>query len=57
MPEGEKMRRAVRWISAEKEAHPERSRSALAQEAELKFDLTPKESMYLHRLMREEIKP
>jgi len=47
LPEGEDLRRAVKWISAniqEGSAHPV---SKLVQEAIFKFDLSPKDSEFL----------
>ncbi len=47
MPEGEAIRRAVKWISASLEEHPEKSPQSFVQEAVLRFDLSPKEAEFL----------
>ncbi len=47
LPEGEQLRRAVRWVSAQRLENPDASLLALIQEACLKFDLPPKESEVL----------
>jgi hypothetical protein len=44
LPEGEQMRRAVRWISEKRENDPEASLLKLIEEACLKFDLPPKDA-------------
>jgi len=47
MPEGEAIRRAVKWISAELEEDPKKQLKKLVQEAVSRFDLTPKETEFL----------
>lgn len=54
IPEGEKLRRAVRWVSQEIQSNPEASLIKLAGDAALKFDLTPKDSDFLIRLYQKE---
>jgi hypothetical protein len=44
LPEGEQLRRAVKWISDERSDHPETSLSELIGDACLKFDLSPKDA-------------
>jgi hypothetical protein len=44
MPEGQRVRSAVRWISEHLKADQSRAVMPLVHEAALKFDLTPKES-------------
>jgi hypothetical protein len=41
MPEGERVRSAVRWVSEQLKADPSLSIMPLAHEAAQKFDLTP----------------
>jgi len=48
-PQGDKIRKAVRWLSDMCREHPEKSRAALVKEAEIRFDLTPRECAYLDR--------
>ena len=47
MPEGEAIRKAVRWISAHIEENPGISLQKLVQDAVLRFDLSPKEAEFL----------
>ncbi len=51
MPEGEKIRKAVRWVSEKRQQEPDKSPSAIADEAILQFDLDPNESEYLIRFV------
>jgi len=47
MPKGEKLRQAVKWISAELESSKEESLLTLIEKASLRFNLSPKEEEYL----------
>jgi hypothetical protein len=44
IPEGEQMRKAVKWISDYRSEHPKASLFTLIDEACLKFDLSPKDA-------------
>ena len=46
-PEGEDLRKAVKWISEERKFNPEIQTSKLIEEACLKFDLSPMDAEYL----------
>ena len=46
-PKGEALRQAVKWISEQLEEDPDRKTSALIQEACTRFNLTPKDEVYL----------
>lgn len=46
-PQGDKIRKAVRWISDTLREHPEKSRAMVVKEAEIRFDLTPRECAFL----------
>ena len=46
-PSGEKMRNAVKWLSEMTQAYPDKSRQDIINEAETRFDLSPKESQFL----------
>jgi hypothetical protein len=52
-PEGESLRKAVKWISEEEKAGSTRSRQQLMEAACLKFNLTPMEAEYLARSFKE----
>jgi hypothetical protein len=47
MPEGEALRRAVKWISAELSDNPDKSVQKLLNEAVTRFDLSPKDTEFL----------
>jgi hypothetical protein len=47
---GENLRRAVKWISEERQYHPDRKYRSIIEEACLKFNLSPVESEYLNKL-------
>jgi len=51
-PEGENIRKAVKWLSAERQANPKVSALKLVDEACLTFNLTPAEAAYLDQLAR-----
>ena len=46
-PKGEALQRAIRWISSERDAHPERAIGTIVQEAGPRFNLTPIDAEYL----------
>ena len=48
-PTGDRMKKAITWISDMVQSHPEKSRSQIISEAEIRFDLSPKECDFLHR--------
>jgi hypothetical protein len=48
-PEGEEIRKAVKWISDERQYSPEKTTKQLIEAACLKFDLSPLEAEYLYR--------
>jgi hypothetical protein len=51
-PKGENIRQAIRWISQEKEDDPGKPFSKLIQQACLRFNLTPKDEIYLESFYR-----
>jgi hypothetical protein len=54
MPEGEAIRRAIKWISAELSENPETPASKYVNETILKFDLSPAEADFLIRFYKGE---
>lgn len=46
-PPNEKLRKAINWISEETLTRPEKARTKILKEAELRFDLTPLECEFL----------
>jgi len=53
-PEGEALRKAVKWVSEEQKYNPETPLATLLREAGLKFDLSPKEAEFLFRFFMKE---
>jgi hypothetical protein len=49
LPEGEALRKAVRWISERRREIPPPPLSLLVEEACLKFNLSPSDSEFLYR--------
>jgi len=47
LPEGEQLRRAIKWISDMRSENPRAGLPNLISEACIKFDLTPKDSEVL----------
>ena len=54
MPEGDAVKKAINWISENRQAHPETPVHQWVEQAGLRFNLTPKEQEFLHRFCREE---
>jgi len=46
-PPGDKIRKAVRWMCDVLAEHPEKERLAVIREAEIRFDLSPRECRFL----------
>ncbi len=55
-PEGEDLRKAVKWISEERKYNPGTTIKALIEDASVKFNLSPKEEDFLLRTLLEEKK-
>ena len=49
LPSGDKIRKAIIWISEMVQLHQEKSRKQIISEAEMRFDLSPKECDFLNR--------
>ena len=52
-PKGEDLRRAVKWVSEEREYNPEKEVKTIVQEACMKFDLSPIDADFLLRHLLE----
>jgi hypothetical protein len=52
-PEGENLRKAVKWIAEENKAGSAKTRQQLMEDACLRFNLTPVEAEYLSRSLKE----
>lgn len=51
-PQGEKLKKAVKWISEKRKKEPDASPVKLVDEAGFQFDLSPKDSEFLLRLIK-----
>ena len=54
LPEGEQLRKAVRWISEERQTRENANLAKLIDEACIKFDLSPADTDFLFRFFTEE---
>ncbi|MBW2011723.1 MAG: hypothetical protein JRG68_08730 [Deltaproteobacteria bacterium] len=52
-PEGEDLRKAVKWISEERKSNPGKNLNQLVEDACLKFDLKPADADFLSRFIIE----
>ena len=55
-PKGEDLRKAVKWVSDERQFNPGKASKTLVEEACMKFDLSPKDADFLLRYLLEEKK-
>ncbi len=53
MPQGDDIRKAVKWIAENLEANPQQSRTKLIDEAVFKYDLSPLEAEFLLNFFRQ----
>jgi hypothetical protein len=54
LPSGDKIKKAICWISEMVNAHPEKNRHQIIGEAEIRFDLSPKECDFIDRKLRDD---
>ncbi len=52
LPEGEQLRRAVKWISSSLQDNPDQRVLSLVEQAVFKFDLSPKDAEFLIRMYK-----
>ena len=55
LPSGDKMKKTLCWISEMLKTHPEKNRQQIISEAEIRFDLSPKECDFVDRKLRDEV--
>jgi len=53
LPDGEDLRRAVRWVSGNLQENPDQPVQPLVQEAIFKFDISPKDAEFLIGFFRQ----
>jgi hypothetical protein len=56
-PKGEKLRQAVRWIAAERLADETRGLAQLIQQASFRYNLSPKDELFLQSFYGKEGSP
>ena len=54
LPSGDRMKKTLSWISEMLKAHPEKNRQQIISEAEIRFDLSPKECDFIDRKIRDD---
>lgn len=52
LPQGEKLKHAVQWISEKRKEKPDINLIKLVDDASLRFDLSPKDSEFLLRFVK-----
>jgi hypothetical protein len=52
MPQGEDLRKAVKWISEERQSRPEAKLAKLVEAASVKFDLSPADGEFLFKFFQ-----
>ena len=53
-PQGDALKKAIQWISEARKKDPEVNSAKLVDQAAFQFDLTPKDSEFLLRFVRQE---
>ncbi len=53
-PQGEEIRKTVKWVSEQKIDHPEKKLNEIIEQACIMFNLSPKDSDFLARFLAEE---
>jgi hypothetical protein len=52
-PQGENLRKAIQWISEERQEKQNQNSVILAEKAAIKFDLSPDDSEFILRFIKE----
>ncbi len=50
-PDGEDIRKAVKWVSDQRKFEPEKDLNKIIEKACIKFNLSPKEAEFLQRFV------
>ncbi len=53
VPQGESLKKAIEWVSEQRQGNPEADPEKLADQAGLRFDLTPRDCEFLLRLIKD----
>ncbi|MCD4719002.1 MAG: hypothetical protein K8S13_03970 [Desulfobacula sp.] len=51
-PQGDKLRKAVKWVSEKRKQTPDINLTKLVDDAGFQFDLSPKDSQFLLRFVK-----
>ena len=54
-PQGEEIRKAIKWVSEERQAGTALSSGKLVEAAAVRFNLSPKDVEFLSKFVREEL--
>jgi hypothetical protein len=54
MPEGESIRKAVKWVDESRQSAPGKNMAGLIHEACVKFDLSPLEAEFLQKFFKKQ---
>jgi len=54
-PQGENIRKAIKWISEERQAGTATSNNRLVEQAAVQFNLSPNEVEFLTKFVKEEL--
>ena len=54
-PQGEEIRKAVKWVSEERQAGTALDNNHLVEQAAVKFNLSPKDVEFLAKFVKEEL--
>ena len=52
-PQGEDLRKAVKWVDEARRNHPDKEIGGVIREACARFDLSPRDAEFLDRFVRE----
>ena len=52
MPQGESLKRAIKWVSGYLKEDPDTEKFSVVQDAVLRFDLSPKDEQFLYNFYR-----
>lgn len=53
-PQGDALKKAIQWVAEQRKEGSGKAPAALADEAAFRYDLSPKDSEFLLRFIREE---
>ena len=54
-PQGDALKKAIEWVSEQRRKSPDTPATRLANDAALRFDLSPKDSEFLLRFVKQDL--